>query len=97
MPSSSPTAKLDGPANIMLPPLPPALNPMETIWRFMRDNGPSNRIFKSHEETARPSPKSRLGASTVLVATRACSRVRLQEIKLQNALLRPCLAFRRAA
>ena len=47
------TTKLDGLANITLPPLPPrapALNPMETIWRFMRDNWLSNRIFKSHED-----------------------------------------------
>ena len=47
------TAKLDVPANITLPPLPPSapeLNPMENIWRFMRDKWLSNRIFKSHEE-----------------------------------------------
>ena len=47
------TTKLDGPANITLLPLPPrapALNPMENIRRFMRDNRLSNRIFKSYEE-----------------------------------------------
>ena len=47
------TAKLDVPANITLLPLPPRapeLNPMENIWRFMRDNWLSNRIFKSYED-----------------------------------------------
>jgi transposase len=42
-----------GPGNITLLPLPPRapeLNPMETVWHFVRDNWLSNRIFNSYEE-----------------------------------------------
>jgi transposase len=41
------------PDNITLLPLPPCapeLNPVENIWQFMRDNWPSNRVFKSYED-----------------------------------------------
>ena len=44
--------KLDIPDNITLMPLPPKspeLNPVENIWRFMRANWLSNRIFQSYE------------------------------------------------
>ena len=47
------SAKLDVPANISLLPLPPKapeLNPVEIIWRFLRDNWLSNRIFASEHE-----------------------------------------------
>jgi transposase len=47
------TDKLDVPANITLLPLPakcPELNPTENVWRFMRDNWLSNRVFKSYED-----------------------------------------------
>ena len=40
------------PGNITLLLLPakcPELTPVENIWQFMRDNGLSNRIFKSYE------------------------------------------------
>jgi hypothetical protein len=40
------------PANITLLPLPPKcpeLNPVETIWQFMRDNWLSNRVFDSYK------------------------------------------------
>lgn len=40
------------PENITLLPLPskcPALNPVENIWQFMRENWLSNRIFRSYE------------------------------------------------
>jgi hypothetical protein len=28
----------------------PELNVMENIWRFMRDNWPSNRVFSDHDD-----------------------------------------------
>ena len=46
------TDKLDVPGNISIIALPskcPELNPVETIWRFMRENWLSNRIFTSHD------------------------------------------------
>ena len=46
-------AKLPIPRNITLMPLPaksPELNPVENIWRFMRDNWLSNRIFTSYTD-----------------------------------------------
>jgi transposase len=45
--------KLDVPGNLTLIPLPakcPELNPVETIWEFLRDNWLSNRIFLSHND-----------------------------------------------
>jgi hypothetical protein len=39
------------PANITLLPLPPKcpeLNPVETLWQFLRDNWLSNRVFHSY-------------------------------------------------
>jgi DDE superfamily endonuclease len=42
---------LDVPPNITLLPLPPRspeLNPVETVWQFMRDNWLSNRVFSSY-------------------------------------------------
>lgn len=45
--------KLEVPGNITLLPLPPRspeLNPVENIWRFMRENRLSNRVFKSYED-----------------------------------------------
>ena len=47
------STKLKGPDTITLLPLPPCspeLNPVETVWPFVRDNGLSNRIFGSSEE-----------------------------------------------
>ena len=41
------------PANITLVPLPakaPELNPVETIWQFLRENWLSNRIFTSYSD-----------------------------------------------
>jgi hypothetical protein len=41
------------PNNITLMPLPahaPKLNPVETIWQFMRDNWLSNRVFESYDD-----------------------------------------------
>jgi transposase len=35
---------------LFLPPRAPELNPVETIWQFVRDNWLSNRIFNSDEE-----------------------------------------------
>ena len=38
--------------NITIMPLPPkcpALNPVENIWQFMRDNWLSNRVFTSYD------------------------------------------------
>jgi hypothetical protein len=29
-----------------LPPICPELNRVENVWRFLRDNWPSNRVFK---------------------------------------------------
>jgi transposase len=43
------------PTNISLLPLPPRspeLNSQENIWRFMRQNWLSNRIFKSFDDIA---------------------------------------------
>lgn len=48
------TSKLENPANITLPPLPPRapeLNPMENIWQFLRDNWLSNRIFYFYDDS----------------------------------------------
>ena len=47
------STKLDVPDNITLVPLPPRapeLNPVENIWRFMRDNRLSNRVFSSYDD-----------------------------------------------
>ena len=47
------SAKPAIPDNITLLPLPPRspeLNPVENIWRFLRDNWLSNRIFQSCED-----------------------------------------------
>ena len=47
------SATLAVPDNITLLPLPPKspeLNPVETIWQFMRDNWLSNRVFESYEQ-----------------------------------------------
>ncbi len=47
------TGKLVIPSNITLvalPPRSPELNPVENIWRFMRDNWLSNRVFKSYDQ-----------------------------------------------
>ena len=47
------TARLVIPDNLTLLPLPPRspeLNPVETVWAFMRDNRPSNRLFTSYED-----------------------------------------------
>jgi transposase len=44
---------LEIPDNITLLPLPPRSpepDPVENIWRFMRDNWLSNRVFKSYED-----------------------------------------------
>ena len=32
-----------------IPPGSPELNPVENVWRFMRDNWLSNRVFKSYD------------------------------------------------
>ncbi len=47
------SAKPGGPANITVVPLPPRspeLNSVESVWRFMRDNWLSNRVFSSHDD-----------------------------------------------
>ena len=47
------TAKLNLPDNITTMPLPAKaleLNPVQNIWQVMRDNGLSNRIFRSYEQ-----------------------------------------------
>ena len=47
------SGRLEVPANISLLPLPPRapeLNPMETVWQFMRDNWLSNRVFASRDD-----------------------------------------------
>jgi transposase len=44
--------KVAVPPNITLPPLPPKcpeLNAMENVWRFMRENLLSNRVFRSYD------------------------------------------------
>ncbi len=44
---------LEVPDNITLMPLPPRspeLNPVENVWRFMRENWLSNRVFKSYDD-----------------------------------------------
>ena len=35
---------------LALPPRSPELNPVENIWRYIRDNCLSNRIFKSYDD-----------------------------------------------
>lgn len=47
------TARLVVPENITIVPFPakcPELNPVETVWQFMRDNWLSNHIFQSGED-----------------------------------------------
>ncbi len=47
------TDQLAKPPNISLLPLPPRAperNLVENIWQFMRDNRPSNRVSKSHDD-----------------------------------------------
>ena len=47
------SGRLVVPKNITILPLPPKcpeLNPVENIWRFMRDNWLSNRVFKSYDD-----------------------------------------------
>jgi len=45
--------KLKVPDNITLLPMPsksPELNPVETVWQYMRDNWLSNRVFSSYPD-----------------------------------------------
>jgi hypothetical protein len=42
--------KLISRSNITLLPLPPELNPVKTIWQFIRDSCLSSRIFGSYDE-----------------------------------------------
>ena len=47
------STKLAVPDNVTLVPLPakcPELNAQENVWRFMRENWLSNRIFTSYED-----------------------------------------------
>ena len=47
------SSRLAVPTNITLLPLPPKspeLNPVETIWWFMRENWMSNRVFTSYKD-----------------------------------------------
>ncbi len=47
------SSKLKVPDNITLLPLPsksPELNPVETVWQYMRDNWLSNRVFSSYPD-----------------------------------------------
>ncbi len=47
------SAALVGQSNITLmslPPRCPELNPVESLWQFMRDNWLSNRVFKSYDD-----------------------------------------------
>jgi transposase len=47
------TKKLKCPANISILPLPavsPELNPVEQVWKWLRDHELSNRIFKNYED-----------------------------------------------
>jgi transposase len=48
------TAKLDIPANVapILPPSrAPELNPVENVWRYLRANWLSNRVFETYDDT----------------------------------------------
>ena len=48
------SAKLLVPSNITLVPLPakrPALNAIENVWQYIRDNWLSNRVFHSGKNT----------------------------------------------
>lgn len=47
------SAALAIPANITLLPLPsraPELNPVENIWKYLRDNWLSNRVFENYDD-----------------------------------------------
>jgi transposase len=47
------TRGLNIPGNITLLPLPPRcpeLNPVETVWQFLRGNWLSNRVFSSYKD-----------------------------------------------
>lgn len=35
---------------IFLPPRSPELNPVETIWQYLRQNWLSNRVFETYED-----------------------------------------------
>ena len=46
-------AALEIPHNLTLLPLPPRapeLNPVENVWRYLRENWLSNRIFRSYDD-----------------------------------------------
>ena len=46
------TDKLDVPKNltiILLPPRSPELNPVESVWQYLRQNWLSNRVFQDHD------------------------------------------------
>ena len=46
------TTRLDVPKNItivLLPSRSPELNPVENVWRYLRQNWLSNRVFKSYD------------------------------------------------
>ena len=48
------SSTLKVPRNITLMPLPPRspeLNPVENIWRFLRDNWLSNRVFRNYDDS----------------------------------------------
>ena len=47
------SGSLNIPKNITMVSIPakcPQLNPQENVWQFMRDNGLSNRVFKSYDD-----------------------------------------------
>ena len=45
------TLKVPRNASLMpLPPRSPELNPVENIWRFLRDNWLSNRVFRNYDD-----------------------------------------------
>lgn len=35
---------------VPLPPKSPELNPVEDLWKFIRENWLSNRVFKSYDD-----------------------------------------------
>lgn len=49
--------KSEVPENITLVPLPPGspeFTPVENVWRFIRDNWFSNRVFKNYDNIVAP-------------------------------------------
>ena len=44
---------------LSLPPRPPELNPVETVWQFLRENWLLNRVFQNLKQIVAPCADAR--------------------------------------